>query len=394
MVKVPYFYLKRKDGLEYAGNKNESFELASLSKSFTALAIMVLVVQGRLRLDENVSKYYPEFIFKYKRRKYEVSIQQLLQHTAGVSKKTLCFQYEGMDDIYTAAKNISAFPLSNKPGDSYEYATGGYVILGLIIEKVSGKKYSNFMEESIFKPLCMRNTNASGTPVSGTKKLLGRIMPKTWNGCRAFAACGYIVSTLEDMNIWLSSFSNSNLIKNTDIKNAIDFIKNKEYFVKTNDKKLMYGFGWFFDKEKNRYFHDGLNPMYSTYMEFSQDGDEYGFLAVANAEVNTTKMFQLIDNKATKNLEKNIFSTIQKKNIVILLKLISVSVIILLAAVDWKFLSVFILSLVIFSTLTKLKRLFWREMLMWLSIDQVFDIYLSILLAVEIIYFGITLFFT
>lgn len=386
MVKIPHFFLIKKDGCKYVDNVGKQFELASISKSFTALAIMILNVQGKLSINDNISEYYPEFKFSYKGKICKVSILQLLQHRAGISKKTLCFQYEGMDDIYEAAKAISSFPLCNIPGDRYEYATGGYVILGAVIERVSGKKYSDFMDEIVFKPLSMSNTTALGRPLQGTKKVLGKIVNKKWKGCLAFAPCGYIVSNIEDMNIWLEAFCNTEQLEDSDIKKAIGIIKNKDYYVKMRDEKVLYGFGWFYDVDNQIYYHDGLNPMYSTYMEFREINCTYGIFAAANAEVNSEKMLEGIEKKINGNVDRIIENEINKKNIGVFIKLIILFILIyILLGIDWKFIGIFIASLLVFIFMKKIKNLTWKEVLMWLSIDQIIEIYIYAVIFVEVV---------
>lgn len=388
MVKIPYFFLVNKDGYEKSKNITEQFELASLSKSFTALAIVILVVQDKLKLYDKISDFFPEFKFMYRGKEYDVSVLQVLQHTAGISRKTLCFQHEGMDDIYETAKAIALFPLSYVPGYKYEYATGAYVILGAIIEKVSGKSYSDFMENVIFKMLSMNNTNARGKTLVGTKKIFGIIKNKKWQGCCAFSPCGYIVSDIEDMKIWLEAFCNTDKVVESDIKKAVSIIKNIEYYVKTKEKKVLYGFGWFYNIETGKYYHDGRNPMFSTYMEYSNQNIEYVIVAVANAEISAKKMFGAINRHNRESVEKFIQYEISKKNIGISVKLILESIFsAILFFFDWKYIFVLLGSLFIYAILRKIRNLSWREILMWFSIDQLINIYLYVVILVYMLCF-------
>ncbi|GAB4453503.1 MAG: hypothetical protein Fur0028_08980 [Bacteroidales bacterium] len=137
-------------------NENSIFELASCSKQFTAMAIMILKEKGKLNLDDNISKFIPE-LANYK----NITIKNLLNHTGGLPD-----YMDLMDSLFDKSKiatNKDIIALFSKvqpkilfaPNTKYEYSNTGYALLASIIEKASGQSYANFLQNNIFKPLKM-----------------------------------------------------------------------------------------------------------------------------------------------------------------------------------------------------------------------------------------------
>ncbi len=136
------------------------FNLASSSKPFTALSIALLARQGKLSLDDDIRKYVPEI------PKYDdtITIRHLVHHTSGIRDYQALVFFGGLEtnnaysnkdilNILARQKNIGF-----KPGAKYQYSNSGYFLMGLIVERVSGKSLRTFAEENIFKPLGMKNT--------------------------------------------------------------------------------------------------------------------------------------------------------------------------------------------------------------------------------------------
>jgi CubicO group peptidase (beta-lactamase class C family) len=136
------------------------FRIGSVTKEFTAAAILLLAERGRLSLDDRLVKYFPEFP-----RADEVTIRQLLNHTSGISNYTAAAQFfpAVAPRDYTAADFVkviaAADPLYDfTPGTSWSYSNSGYFLLGGVIERVSGQSYSAFLEANFFRPLGLRAT--------------------------------------------------------------------------------------------------------------------------------------------------------------------------------------------------------------------------------------------
>ncbi len=137
------------------------FETASITKTFTATAIMMLVERRKLGYDDKIKKYFPELPYE------AITVRHLLTHTSGLPDFYDFFRAEKNWDQRKPATNpdvISGYaryapPLVFSPGTKWEYSNGGYVILASLIEKVSGQSYAEFLRKNIFEPLAMRDTN-------------------------------------------------------------------------------------------------------------------------------------------------------------------------------------------------------------------------------------------
>ena len=138
------------------------FQTGSVGKQFTAMAVMMLVEQGKIGLDDRITKYLPESPAIWK----AVTVRQLLTHTSGIA------DYGGEEDTmgkgvinfrkdYTEEELVQAFskmPMDFAPGTKWSYSNTGYVLLGIIIHRASGKFYGDLLQQRIFKPLGMNAT--------------------------------------------------------------------------------------------------------------------------------------------------------------------------------------------------------------------------------------------
>lgn len=143
-------------------NNQTSFHIASVTKSFTAVGILKLYEQGEIELDKPIRNYLDNY--PNQRVLDSVTIHQLLTHTAGTKaiygenyQKTNKNRYREIKDYLPLFANDT---LAFSPGSKYEYNGGGFVLLGLIIEKVSGQNYYDYLQENIFDPLDMNRTKA------------------------------------------------------------------------------------------------------------------------------------------------------------------------------------------------------------------------------------------
>ena len=264
-------------------NENSIFELASCSKQFTALAIMILKEKGKLNLDDNISKFIPELAFYN-----SITIRHLLNHTGGLPD-----YMELMDSLFDKTKIatnkdiITIFAksqpkISFEPNTKYEYSNTGYALLASIIEKASGETYKTYLQKAIFQPLKMKSTFVHTR----------RFAPKKINNY----AFGYVYSdslkqyflpdNLEEtkMVIWLDGIVGDGCVNS----NVYDLLKwdralytnkllskegmNEIFQVATlNDKtQTKYGFGWEIDDNPDFgkiVSHSGGWPGYVTYID-------------------------------------------------------------------------------------------------------------------------------
>ncbi|HRH46703.1 MAG TPA: serine hydrolase domain-containing protein, partial [Pyrinomonadaceae bacterium] len=129
------------------------FRIGSLNKQLTAATILLLEEQGKLNTEDSVSKFFPNFP-----NGSQIKIQHLLTHKSGLPKYV---PYQAGKNLPTSAellKIIGSLQPEAKPGERYNYSNAGFVLLGLIVEKVAGKNYPQFLTENVFKPLGMKNS--------------------------------------------------------------------------------------------------------------------------------------------------------------------------------------------------------------------------------------------
>lgn len=270
-------------------NNQTIFELASVSKQFTAMGIVLLEKRGKLKYDDDIAKYIPELGFYG-----NISIKNLLHHTGGLpdyielfNKKWDKTKFATNQDIVNELSKHKPEALF-QPGEKWEYSNTGYALLGLIIEKVSGKSFGKFLSENIFRPLNMKNSfvyRSRFEPRKIENYALGYAEDSTGNKVltesfgKAFytyyldgiVGDGMVNATTEDLLKWDRALYSEKLI------NA----KDKEIIFsagKTNDgKDTDYGFGWFTGnlKKYGRVVnHSGSWPGYVSFIERHLDNDK------------------------------------------------------------------------------------------------------------------------
>ncbi len=189
------------------------FRIASMSKSFTSMAILKLRDQGKLLLDEPASKYVPEL----KGQKLvsqdgpEITIRHLMTHGAGFPEDNPWGDRQlGISDEAFSAMLKKGIQFSNNPGKTYEYSNMGFALLGRIIRNVSGKTYQSYIEDEIWKPLGMRNTYWEYEKVPKGSLALGyRYINNEWveqpmEHDGAYGAMGGMLTTIEDFTKYVA----------------------------------------------------------------------------------------------------------------------------------------------------------------------------------------------
>lgn len=264
--------------------------LGSVSKSFTALAIMQLVEQGRISLHDPVQSYIPWFQIEDKEESKKITIQHLLNHTSGLST------YEGQVAISQGdktlkehIKSLANTELKHPVGDQYEYSNLNYNILGLVIEEVTNKSYKDYINEFLFKPLEMNNSHAdskddkNNTIAAGYQTVFGFKMPTKQLDHEGTVPSGYIISSAEDMANYLIAQLNQGEFKGKSIlsANAMSTMHHPSSFM-GND--TYYAMGWEVNKEGIS--HNGWTE--NTYSKVVLDG-EYGI----SLQINSMDYFNL-----------------------------------------------------------------------------------------------------
>lgn len=267
------------------------FEVASCSKSYTAVAVLQLRDKGLIRLDDPVSKYFPWFYATYKNQKYEITIRQLLHHTSGIpfASISLIPISDKKDSLDQVVRNISGIKLSNIPGEKFEYATVNYDILGAIIQKVSGKMFEDCMEENVFKPLLLNNTfvypqDSNLNMAKGYKYSFFRPQEYVSPVFKGNRPAGYIITNAKDMARWLM------LQLGTVQSNYSSIFKETQIPDRTVEPRLLdrssYAMGWAsYQIGSGEIAKAGMNPSFSAYMTFRpEDKIGVGVLTNFNSE--------------------------------------------------------------------------------------------------------------
>ncbi|HXF43056.1 MAG TPA: serine hydrolase domain-containing protein [Pyrinomonadaceae bacterium] len=192
-----------------------AFEIGSVSKQMTAAAILLLVEEGKIQLDDSINKHLPEVPAEWG----PITIRHLLTHSSGIKNYTGLegFELSRRLSAKEFIEKLSVYKLEFKPGDKVSYCNSGFNLLAFIIERVSGKKYFDFMRERVFIPLGMRSTfdrdprniiplRASGYEVED-EKFIGRDANLT-----DLTGAGSIVSTIEDMTKWEAALYGKNFL--------------------------------------------------------------------------------------------------------------------------------------------------------------------------------------
>jgi D-alanyl-D-alanine carboxypeptidase len=184
------------------------FRIGSVTKQFTAGAILKLVEAGKVSLSDEIGRFLPDFPTRGTR----VTVEQLLTHTSGIKSVTGMPSWPPrMREDWTLAQLIAFFqnePFDFEPGTKWKYNNSGYHLLGAIIEKVSGKKYEDFVAEAIFRPLGLERTRyGSDAPiipgrVEGYQRTPGGIVNAPYLSMTQPYAAGGLVSTVDDLARW------------------------------------------------------------------------------------------------------------------------------------------------------------------------------------------------
>jgi len=195
------------------------FLIGSITKQFTAMLVMQLVEKGKLKLDNTISEFLPYFP---RNTGDKITIEMLLNHTSGLPHPDGIESYYHFTKKEDYIKKASKEKLHFEPGEKYKYSNVGYYILGVIIEKVTGKTYEEFLIEKILKPLGMSNTgcNSRGLALENRAYSYFKLSDKylTWSDTRSFDpsimffSAGFMYSTVEDLFKFSKALSTNKLL--------------------------------------------------------------------------------------------------------------------------------------------------------------------------------------
>jgi D-alanyl-D-alanine carboxypeptidase len=268
------------------------FRLCSVTKQFTAVAILQLVEAGKLGLDDDIRKYLPD----YPTRSAAITVAQLLNHTAGIPDIDLSRPEwkKRWAEVVTPDEAIAAtntLPLDFAPGTDWKYSNNGYALLGKIIEQVSGESYADYVRKHLFAPAKMEHSYyADSEPI-----IPGRIpgysrSGKKWTNALVFNMTitysgGALLSTVDDMWRWEQALEAGQLVKPELLTKA------RTEVVLPDGRGSHYGLGWEVDRVGDHPMtcHGGGIPGYSAFEISVPDAGLY-VVALANTESPRTEL--------------------------------------------------------------------------------------------------------
>ncbi len=280
--------------------KDALFWIASMSKGMTTTAFMILVDEGKVKLDDAVETYLPEYKgvmyaaekdndhVLLKKPSHPITVREVMSHTAGVVPRSPA---EPQIDILSLADNVKIYPLVGlhfDPGTKYEYSNGGINTAGRIIEVLSGMPYEQFMDEKLFKPLGMKDTtfwpndeqvgrlaksykaNAAKTALEET--LVNQLTYPLTNRARTPCPAGGLFSTAADVGVFCQMLLNKGEWKG---KRYVSEASVKELSRRQTPENLQQSYGFGFSVNGTKSF--GHGGAYSTNMNIDL---EHGLVTV------------------------------------------------------------------------------------------------------------------
>src|SRR5580700_9738520 len=222
------------------------FQSGSMGKQFTASAVMMLVEEGKIGLEDPLTKFFPDAPAAWT----QVTIRELLSHSAGFTDYPKNFD---MRKDYTEAqvlKIVEAIPLAYTPGTRWSYSNLGYLTLGILIHKVTGEFYGDFLQERIFRPLGMNTTRiineADIVPnrSAGYRLVKGELKNQEWVSPMVnTTADGSLYFSIMDLAKWDAALYTEKLLKRSSLEQMWTVAKLKNGQPNSGN----YGFGWFIE---------------------------------------------------------------------------------------------------------------------------------------------------
>ncbi|WBW96385.1 cyclic peptide export ABC transporter [Oceanirhabdus sp. W0125-5] len=249
------------------------FEIGSNSKAFTAFGILKLQEEGLLELDDSINKYIPWLDLYFDNKKVDVTLEQFMYHTSGIPYSTI---YDipisdSNEALENTVENLKGIELETEPGTNFNYATINYDVLGLVIEKVTGIRYQEYIKRNVLKPLELNNTylyreEAKEKLTQGYKHNFFKSTQYDAPEYRGNTPAGYIISSTIDMAKWmkiqLGVVGRDQVTKNV-VNKSHEISEEREFF----NNKSIYAGGWMIDQYSDQIiYHGGNNPNYSSFI--------------------------------------------------------------------------------------------------------------------------------
>ena len=255
------------------------FPVGSITKMITATGIMLLQEQGLLNIDDSINDYFDDEFFDP-----SLKIRHLLSHATEFNRDSL---FKGLSDVSTQEhlSHLTTVNKNKKATDSFKYSNANYILLAIIIERVTNKPYAQFIDDEIFKPLNMNHSYVGMDEKTLTNQVLG-----------------YRISNPQPSKLTMYNLSNvigsGNIIMSSnDLLNFVLSLKNETLLSAQSIQQMMspqicdgvecYGFGWFMSSNlDNRFYHGGHinNSGYISYLQFDRNNDTITILLTNNED--------------------------------------------------------------------------------------------------------------
>lgn len=273
------------------------FELGSTSKAFTGLGLLKLAEKGQVQLSDPIEKYIPGLSFVYKgnyqgrkiNEEAQITLEQLLHHTSGIPTNSIGDIPVATEDdaLEKVIMKLKGAHLESYPGERFSYATINYDILGLVIQRVSGKSYETYMTDEVLHPLGMNQTflfreDAKKYDMSkGYKRGYLKSIEYEAPVYRGNTPAGYVITNGEDMLRWLSTHLNPSQL-GTELESVIRKSHIPNRLVPPSGDGSSYAAGWYVhQKGGGEITHEGSNPNYYSYIVFRPE-EQLGIAVLAN----------------------------------------------------------------------------------------------------------------
>lgn len=287
------------------------YEIASNTKAFTGLAILKLAQEGRLNLNDAVSKHVPHFKMNYNGQNETITIKQLLAQTSGIpsditSEDSVTSKRNQLTDVASA---IMGDELHHKPGEEFEYSNMNYDLLGLIIQNVTKQSYTQYITDHWLKPLQMKHTtfkqtnykskhDAIGYELQGSTPVVSKPEFNLWDTPSA-----YMMTSTEDLEHW--------------IKFQLNPPDKYKSLVQQSHKNLSstigepnanaYASGWFTNNDEHLVFHSGTLDNFSSFILLNPK-QNYGIVVLAN--LNSEYVPKLVEHLNTQIVNNTHYTTV------------------------------------------------------------------------------------
>jgi CubicO group peptidase (beta-lactamase class C family) len=262
------------------------FHIGSVTKQFTAMAILILHAQGKIDLGDRACIHLTDCPSAWK----EISIHQLLTHSSGLPDAWQFYAAKNKPDVsYDLEEIIGWFedaPLDFEPGDHFSYSNTGYLLLGYLIEEVSGQSYEVYLREQIFEPLGMSNTGFADANIELAVGYSKPGVKASFINPSLAKSAGGLYSTVEDLFRWDRSFYTETLVPQELLDTAFTpYLSTPNFPYAPPYDKVSYGYGWFIG-ERHGHRATGHGGTYNGYRALIEryPNDELSIIILANLE--------------------------------------------------------------------------------------------------------------